>query len=36
VDIEARIGEGVLIRVTLPRWRPTNDGRRVVYSAVTV
>jgi signal transduction histidine kinase len=36
VDIEARIGEGVLIRVTLPRWRPTNDSRRAVYSAVTV
>jgi signal transduction histidine kinase len=36
VDIEARVGEGVLVRATLPRWRPTTGSRKAVYSAVTV
>ena len=35
VDIEARIGEGVLVRATLPRWRPTRASRDVVYAAAT-
>jgi signal transduction histidine kinase len=37
VEIEARVGEGVLVRATLPRWRPAAAGTRaVVYSAATV
>jgi signal transduction histidine kinase len=33
VEIEARVGEGVLVRATLPRWRPAKTSRDVVYSA---
>ena len=36
LDIEARIGEGVVIRATLPRWRPTQNGHAFVYAAATV
>ena len=36
VEIEARVGEGVLVRATLPRWRPAKTSRDVVYSAATV
>ena len=35
LDIEARIGEGVLIRATLPRWRPSKNGHPAVYAAAT-
>jgi len=35
VEIEARVGEGVLVRATLPRWRPAKTSRDVVYSAAT-
>jgi two-component system sensor histidine kinase UhpB len=35
VEIEARVGEGVLVRATLPRWRPTQTRRGVDYAAVT-
>jgi signal transduction histidine kinase len=33
VDIEARIGEGVLVRATLPRWRPALPSRVALYAA---
>jgi signal transduction histidine kinase len=35
VEIEARVGQGVLVRATLPRWRPAAGGRKVEYTAVT-
>jgi signal transduction histidine kinase len=33
VDIEARVGEGVIVRATLPRWRPVRKSRAPVYAA---
>jgi signal transduction histidine kinase len=35
IDIEARIGEGVVVRATLPRWRPTKSTRSIVYAAAS-
>jgi signal transduction histidine kinase len=35
IDIEARVGEGVLVRATLPRWRPTKSDHSFAYAAAT-
>jgi two-component system nitrate/nitrite sensor histidine kinase NarX len=35
IDIEARVGEGVLVRATLPRWRPTKSEHSFAYAAAT-
>jgi signal transduction histidine kinase len=35
IDIEARVGEGVLVRATLPRWRPTKKSHSIAYAAAT-
>jgi signal transduction histidine kinase len=35
IDIEARVGEGVIVRATLPRWRPAKSGRPLVYAAAS-
>jgi signal transduction histidine kinase len=35
IDIEARVGEGVLVRATLPRWRPTKNSHSIAYAAAT-
>jgi signal transduction histidine kinase len=34
LDIEARIGEGVVVRATLPRWRPVEQAVETAYAAV--
>jgi len=35
LDIEARIGEGVVVRATLPRWRPAETIAHAAYVAVS-
>ena len=35
VEIEARVGEGVLVRATLPRWRPLAAANRTAVYAAT-
>ena len=35
VDIEARVGEGVVVRATLPAWRPAAAPLEPIYAAAT-